>query len=90
MVLLRPHRYNFLIVIICLFVFIVINNKLLNLHSLLETNLERKSEQKIDDVWSYRLNLTSKFIPITDKEKILFSKLKSIQVQKFVFDKIRS
>ena len=45
-----------------------------------ERSIDRELDRKLEDIWSYKLNLTSKFIPITAKEINLFSKLRSIQV----------
>ena len=73
----RPKPFNLLIFLICLVVFIKINYKYFSLYSFLNISFQAR---KIEDIWGYKLNLTSKFIPITEKEKNLFSKLKSIQV----------
>ena len=74
-----------LTVLACAFLFLFINYKFSGLKNVVEETIQsssRKTEdRKIEDVWSYRLNLTSKFIPITDKERNLFAKLKSIQVE---------
>jgi len=81
---LRPHYYyTFLIGFICLLIFAVINSNFFVSYRFPGTTFQEKSVQKID--WSYKLNLTSKFIPITEKEINLFSKLKSIQVYKFIW-----
>lgn len=81
---LRPHHYALLIVIVCLLVFIVINSKFYVSYRFSESSVEGKNEQKIQNKWSYKLNLTSNFIPITDKTENLFSKLKSNQVNTFI------
>ena len=68
---LRSQHNTALIFFVCLSVLIMINSKLFVSH---------QNGYEINDLRSYKLNLTGNFIPITDKEKNLFSKLKSIQV----------
>ena len=43
--------------------------------------LEPSQTRMIEDIWDYKLNLTGMFVPITDKERSLFAKLRAIQVQ---------
>ncbi len=81
---LRSQHYPLLILVVCLLVFIVINSKFYDSYLFSETIVERKNEEKIDDIWSYKQNLTSNFIPITDKTENLFSKLKLNQVNTFI------
>ena len=82
--------FNILIAFLCAVVFVEMNYMFFSSYSFsaitFESNVnERDIDRELEDIWSYKLNLTSKFIPITDKEINLFSKLRSIQVNKSNF-----
>ena len=83
--------FNILIAFLCAVVFVEMNYMFFSSYSFSaitfesnvnERNIDRELDRELEDIWSYKLNLTSKFIPITDKEINLFSKLRSIQVKK--------
>jgi hypothetical protein len=77
-------RDHFIILTVFAFVlgYLVINLKGKTLKNVSEISF-RSNNRKFEDIWSYRLNLTSKFTPISEKERNLFAKLKSIQVGQF-------
>ena len=81
--------FNIFIAFLCTVVFVEMNYMFFSSYSFSaitfesnenERSIDRELDRKLEDIWSYKLNLTSKFIPITDKEINLFSKLRSIQV----------
>ena len=83
--------FNIFIAFLCTVVFVEMNYMFFSSYSFSaitfesnenERSIDRELDRKLEDIWSYKLNLTSKFIPITDKEINLFSKLRSIQVNK--------
>ena len=81
--------FNIFIAFLCTVVFVEMNYMFFSSYSFSaitfesnenERSIDRELDRKLEDIWSYKLNLTSKFIPITAKEINLFSKLRSIQV----------
>ncbi len=74
------HQLIVLTVFACAFVYLLINFKGTTMKDVAEKSFRSKN-RKIEDIWSYRLNLTSRFKPIGEKERSLFAKLKSIQVE---------
>ena len=86
MMAVRAQPVNLLITSLCIAFFILANYYFFFHKSSLSfgssrSGLEAAGRTSLDSIWDYRLNLTSLFIKLTQKERDLFNKLKSIRVK---------